>query len=182
MKKRNHPIIVVGGPSGSGKDTLIGAALSHYPLRLKLGKITVTRPRRIIDTDAYRFVTDEEFSDLIVAGKFVEYAQYAGHRYGRQWSDLDEGTCIITQEIWGFEKLAAELSPLVTIFIAPPSLEVLKQRLLARGTETAESLDKRLKSAEKELGRISLYDHCIINDHYLDAELQMFIILDSLIY
>lgn len=181
MEKRDYPVIVVGGPSGSGKDTLIAAALYRFAPTLKLGKITVTRPRRSIDADAYRFLTVDEFRKLAVTGKFIEHAQYSDHYYGRQWSDLNRSTCVITQEVWGFEKLAETVSPLVTIFIAPPSLDVLKQRLIARGTETAESLEKRLASAKKELERIPLYEHCVINDYYQDAELQLFNILDSLV-
>jgi guanylate kinase len=177
--KRKFPLIVIAGPSGAGKDTLAKAALARYSGKLLHGQLTTTRRPRGGEEN-HRFVSCEQFERHEADGEFVEHAYFFGNWYGRLWSDLNDGTCVITQEVIGFNNLVS-LGKLTTIFVAPPSLKVLRERLRARGTDSEEALLIRLTSAAKELRTAPDYDHMIVNGDITDSIERLFTILDPVV-
>jgi guanylate kinase len=177
--KRRFPLVVIAGPSGAGKDTLVKAALVRYSGKLLHGQLTTTRlPRG--GEENHRFVSCERFERHEADGEFVEHAYFFGDWYGRLWSDLNDDACVITQEVIGFNNLVP-LGKLTTIFVAPPSLEVLRERLRARGTNSEASLLVRLTSAEKELRTAASYDHTIVNGDIVASLQRLFTILDPIV-
>src|ERR1700733_4602939 len=102
--KRRFPLVVIAGPSGAGKDTLVKAALVRYSGKLIHGQLTTTRQARGGEEN-HRFVSCEQFERHEAAGEFVEHAYFFGNWYGRLWSDLNDDACVITQEVIGFNNL-----------------------------------------------------------------------------
>jgi guanylate kinase len=153
-----------------GKGTLVAAALKALP-NLALSVSATTRPPRPGDVEGvdYYFKTEEEFDQLIQNGGFVEWAEVHGRRYGTLTSEvnkaLGEGKDLILEiDPQGFMQVKSHMSEVVSIFIAPPSLEELKRRLKQRGTEDDQSISQRLKTAEIEIQAKDSYNVVIIND------------------
>ena len=164
-------IIVISGPSGCGKGTIINELLK-LDSNLKLSVSMTTRAPRPYETNGveYLFVSKEEFERRIEAGDLLEYTCYNSNYYGTPKSEIEkaqaEGTDILLDiEVEGAENARrAELNNLVTIFVVPPSFEELKKRLIGRGTEDAETISKRLLRAEEELIQQHKYDYIVVND------------------
>ena len=134
-----------------------------------------TRPMRPGEVDGvnYFFLSDEEFSRRIDAGEFVEWAQVFDHRYGTPVSEVDrnlgEGHSVVLEiDVQGALQVRERYPDAVLIFIMPPSKEVLRERLTGRGTESEESLELRLATAEREIALADRYDEVLVNDD-LDA-------------
>lgn len=168
--KARGSLFIVSGPSGVGKGTLVAAALKALP-NLALSVSATTRPPRPGDVEGvdYYFKTEEEFDQLIQNGGFVEWAEVHGRRYGTLTSEvnkaLGEGKDLILEiDPQGFMQVKSHMSEVVSIFIAPPSLEELKRRLKQRGTEDDQSISQRLKTAEIEIQAKDSYNVVIIND------------------
>jgi guanylate kinase len=163
-------VFVITGPSGVGKGTLIGALRGRHP-ELELSVSATTRPPRAGEQDgvAYHFLTEADFDRRLAAGEFVEHASYAGHRYGTLSGELERrtrgGSAVVLEiELQGARQVRTALPDAVAIFIAPRSLEQLRERLAARGAEDAEAMARRLAIAETELAARQEFGFVVVND------------------
>lgn len=170
-------ILVFAGPSGSGKNTIINT-LMDKGLNLHFSISATSRPPRGKEQNgvAYWFLSPEEFRRRIDAGEFIEYCEvYPGRYYGTLKSEvdrqLDEGNNIIADlDVVGAENIKKIYgAQAMSVFVMPPSLEVLRQRLESRGTETAEVIADRLARAEYEIGEAPKFDTTVVNDDLTTA-------------
>lgn len=170
MSMNNINLIVISGPSGSGKGTLINKSLQDNS-NLTVAISATTRPPRKNETNAkdYYFLSDEQFDQYVKEEKFVEHCQVHQYRYGTLKEELvriSNQNKIILLEIdtKGAQKIKNSIKSALFVFIAAPDLSILKDRLIARNTETLAQIEKRLNTAEQELTQIEHYDYVIIND------------------
>ncbi len=172
-KKRGH-LFIISAPAGTGKTTLVKMLTEEFPTVTR--SITCTtrkaRPGEKNGRD-YFFLTEDEFHKKLEAGDFLEHANVFGFNYGTSKSlvekELKAGkNVILVIDTQGAQQLKGRIDA-TFIFISPPSLEVLKKRLLQRGTESPEVIEKRVAWARHELEMISLYDYHIINDDLASA-------------
>ncbi len=169
---KNGKIIIFSAPSGSGKSTLIGHLLERFP-QLEFSISATSRAPRGSEVNGkeYYFLSNEEFKNKVAAGEFVEWEEvYAGTCYGTLRSELkriwDKGHVIVfdvdvkggvnLKKIFGDDALS--------IFIMPPSVEELRRRLEKRGTDTPETIAKRVAKAEEEITYAPLFDKIVVND------------------
>ncbi len=163
-------LIILSGPSGSGKGTIIKRLLQERTDTVLSISATTRAPRPgEQDKVHYYFKTREEFEELIARGALLEYAEYNGNYYGtpeepiREW--LHQGKNVILEiEVQGAEKVMDHRSDLVSVFITIPSMEELERRLRDRGTETEEKICGRMAVARRELARAFRYDYVVLND------------------
>ena len=166
-------LFVVSSPSGGGKGTLISRVLKTVPGVSYSVSYTTRAPREgEVDGCDYFFVSRQHFEEMVAANEFLEWATVHRHLYGtaRQqvWGEMFAGRDIILEvDVQGAASVRALVADSVSIFILPPSFEVLQQRLLARGTDSREELEVRLRNAPTELRHYSAFDYVVIND---DAE------------
>jgi guanylate kinase len=158
-----------------GKGTLIRALLERVP-ELELSVSATTRAPRPGERDGvdYWFLSEEEFDRRIAEGDFVEWAQYSGRRYGTLRSELqrrlDAGVPVVLEiEVQGARQVRDALPEAVQVFIAPPSLDALRVRLVGRGTDAAEDVARRLAVAERELEAQDEFGHVVVNDRLEEA-------------
>jgi guanylate kinase len=160
-------VLVVTGPSGVGKGTLIRRLLERVP-GLKLSVSATTRPPRPGEEDGsdYHFLTPEEFEKRLLRGEFLEHAVYAGNQYGTPRSEIDRAPegLVLEIEVEGARQVRERLPEALQVFIAPPSPEALRDRLLTRGTDSEEQMQRRLARAEEELAARPEFKHVIVND------------------
>lgn len=179
-------LVLFSGPSGVGKDTLLEILMKKKP-ELRHSVSMTTRKRRETEVDGvdYYFVSREHFEEMIESNDVLEYTQYGVNLYGTpkkpidDWLDKGE-TVILKIEVHGAEnikKLYPEDS--LAIFIMPPSVEVLEQRLRLRGTENEEDLLRRMKIATSEIEKSVSYDYIVINDDLESAAQEIIKILDK---
>jgi guanylate kinase len=168
-------VFVITGPSGVGKGTLIRTLLERIP-ELTLSVSATTRAPRPGEEEgvAYHFLTDEEFERRARAGEFVEHASYSGRRYGTLRSELERRTrdgspVVLEIEVQGARQIARSMPEAVRIFIAPPSEDALRTRLIGRGTDDPDQVDTRLATAREELAAQDEFSHVVINDRLEDA-------------
>ena len=161
---------MITGPSGVGKGTLIRGLRERLP-ELELSVSATTRAPRPGERDGvdYHFLSSERFDELVGADQFVEHADYAGRRYGTLRSELEgrvqRGVPVVLEiEVQGARQVRAAMPQAVQVFISPPSLEVLRERLQGRGTDDREEVDRRLAVAEQELGAQPEFAHVVVND------------------
>jgi guanylate kinase len=162
--------VVITGPSGVGKGTLIRSLRERMP-ELELSVSATTRPPRAGEVDGvdYHFLAPDEFAERVAAGDFVEHADYAGARYGTLRSELERRTAagrpvVLEIELPGARQVRATLPSAVQVFIAPPSLEALRARLIGRGTDEPEQIEARLRTAEREVAATDEFAHVVVND------------------
>jgi guanylate kinase len=168
-------VIVITGPSGVGKGTLIRGLLEQIP-ELELSVSATTRAPRPGERNGvdYYFLADAEFDRLLGEGAFVEHASYAGNRYGTLRSELERrvqrGVPVALEiEVQGARQVREALPDAQTVFIAPPSLEALRTRLAQRGTDTPEQMQSRLETAARELQARSEFAYVVVNDRLEQA-------------
>lgn len=172
-------VFVITGPSGVGKGTLIRGLMERLPA-LELSVSATTRAPRPgeVDGEDYHFLTREEFDGKVLAGEFVEHADYAGSSYGTLRSELEArvraGVPVVLEiEVQGARQVRAALPDAVQVFIAPPSLAALRTRLVGRGTDDGEEVERRLRVAERELTAQPEFAHVVVNDRLEDALAQL---------
>ena len=166
---------MITGPSGVGKGTLIRGLLERVP-ELELSVSATTRAPRPGEEDGvdYHFLTPEQFEARVKAGDFVEHANYSGNRYGTLRSDLERrlasGAGVVLEiEVQGARQVRSAMPEAVAVFIAPPSRAALRARLVGRGTDSAEQVDERLRTAERELEAQPEFAHVVVNDRLEQA-------------
>jgi len=168
-------VFVITGPSGVGKGTLIRTLLDRVP-ELELSVSATTRGPRPGEEHGvdYHFLDDAEFDRRVQRGDFVEHANYSGRRYGTLRSDLDQrlerGAPVVLEiEVQGARQVAETMPEAVRIFIAPPTEDALRTRLVGRGTDSPEDVEKRLATAREELRAQGEFAHVVYNDRLDDA-------------
>ena len=173
--QRNGLLILVSAPSGAGKTSLVAAALQSDP-RLTVSISHTTRPQRPGETDGenYHFVSKDQFDQLSSDGAFLEHAVVFTNCYGTSRAEVDNkraaGLDVILEIDWqGAEQIRSMVSDVLSIFILPPSLTALEQRLKARGQDSAAVISDRLSEARLEISKAPSYDYLIVNDQFDDA-------------
>jgi guanylate kinase len=163
-------VFVITGPSGVGKGTLIEVLLERIP-ELELSVSATTRDPRPHEEDGrdYHFLTPGEFERRVQAGDFLEHATYSGHRYGtlRQEVERRVDDCrsvVLEIEVQGARQVREAMPEAVLVFIAPPDPAALRERLVGRGTDSEEAIERRLRTAEIELEAQEEFPHVIVND------------------
>jgi guanylate kinase len=163
-------VFVITGPSGVGKGTLISQLLQRVP-DLELSVSATTREPRQGEVDGrdYHFLTPAEFDRRIAAEDFLEFATYSGNRYGTLRSEvrkrLEAGHSVVLEiEVQGARQVRAAMRESVQVFIAPPDPDVLRERLEARASDSAEAIDARLEVAEQELAAQGEFAYRLVND------------------
>ena len=166
---------MITGPSGVGKGTLIRTLLERVP-ELELAVSATTRAPRPGEEDGvhYHFLDDAEFDRRVGEGDFVEHAEYSGRRYGTLRSELERRTAagasvVLEIEVQGARQVADSMPGAVRIFIAPPSYDALRLRLIGRGHETPEQIDARMRVAKAELAAVDEFPHVVLNDDLATA-------------
>ena len=168
--KKKGLLIVISGPSGCGKDTVV-KSLMEKNKNIWLSISCTSREIRGNEKDGvdYYFLSNEEFEEKIKNNEMLEYAKYADNYYGTPKEyiskHLDNGEdVILVIEIQGALKIKELLPDTTFIFILPPSMDELKNRLTNRGTESIEKIDKRFKRAYTEINEVSKYNYVVVND------------------
>jgi len=163
-------LIVLSGPSGTGKNTLIDRVVPHIP-NLQYSISATTRKPRPGETDGvdYFFISDEKFDQMIADGEFLEWAEFVGNRYGTPRFFVDERisqgqTVIMDVDIQGALQIKKMMDEAVLVFLLPPTWEELRKRLNKRGKDSNEIITQRLEHSFEELKYIVDYDYFIIND------------------
>ena len=168
-------VFVITGPSGVGKGTLIERLLERIT-ELELSISATTRSPRPGEVDGrdYHFLAPDEFDRRVEAGDFLEHATYSGNRYGTLREEVErrlaEGRSVVLEiEVQGARQVREAMPEAVQIFIAPPSPEVLRERLEGRGTDSPEAIEERLRTAETELTARDEFPHVVVNDEVQKA-------------
>ena len=166
-------LIIICAPSGSGKSTIIGRIINDAKLRLAFSVSATTRPRRGDEVEGvnYYYMTHDEFMRHVQAGDFAEYQEvYAGRYYGTPKSEVERITAMGNNVVLDLDVLGGVNvkrmygDRALAIFIQPPSVEVLRQRLINRGTDSMEDIKARVDKAEFEISIGPQFDHTVIND------------------
>ena len=172
-------VFVVSGPSGAGKSTLLRRVLEADPdVRFSVSHTTrAPRSGEVAGRD-YHFVSREVFQRMVAAGEFLEWAEYNENLYGTSRAAVAGPTgagldLILEVEVQGAHQLRERLAGAVFVFILPPSLEVLEQRLRARGSEDESVIRKRLERAREEVRHVKMYDYVVLNDQLERATVQL---------
>ena len=168
-------LIMVSAPSGAGKTSLLRAALQRDP-RLTVAVSHTTRAKRGNEQHGvnYYFVADDEFETMVQQQDFVEHARVFDHRYGTSRQEIDRlrttGRDVVLEIDWqGADQVRTLLPEAVSIFILPPSIQVLQQRLQARGEDSEASIARRLAEAQREISQAHKYQYIIVNDDFEQA-------------
>lgn len=179
-------LFVVSGPSGVGKSTLCRHILKNVSdIRLSVS-YTTRKPRTgELDGKEYRFISEEEFRAKIAEHAFAEYAEVYGRLYGTPWKELEQDPgsntdVLLDIDVQGARQVMKTLQKAVTVFILPPSLEVLRGRLVERGTDTPDEQKRRFQKAQDEMRSYTEYQYTIRNETLEQAieELQSVIVAE----
>jgi guanylate kinase len=173
MKEEQGKLIIISAPSGSGKSTIIGRIMQDESLRLAFSVSATTRPRRGQEVHGvdYYFLTQEEFESKIEGDELVEYQEvYKGRYYGTLKSEVERITAMGMNVVLDLDVLGGVNvkrmygDRALSIFIQPPSVEVLRERLIKRGTDSMEDIQARVDKAEFEISIGPQFDYTVIND------------------
>lgn len=173
-------VYIISGPSGSGKDTLMKKIFEKMP-DLAFSISSITRPMRDgeVNGQKYNFISRECFEKMIAEDEFLEHNLYVDNYYGTPKTPIlnciENGKDILIEvDVNGATQICSKMPEAVTIFILPPSLEELKRRLVGRGTDSADVIEKRLNEALREIEGSVEYDYVVVNDD-LDTAVNDFI-------
>ena len=181
-------LIIFAAPSGAGKSSLIKKIIEISEEKLELSVSATTRvPRKgEIHGKDYFFISDNEFNELKDKDAFIECANVHGNQYGTLKSfvheKMEEGISVILDiDVQGFAQIRETIEDMVSIFIIPPSLDELKNRLISRGLDTNDAIEKRLLNALEELKHAELFDYIVLNDSFDNAidQLSSIIFIDN---
>ena len=163
-------LFIISGPSGSGKDTVLSCLLSKHP-EIKLSISSITRPMRNgeVEGQKYHFISREEFESMIENDQLLEHNVFVGNYYGTPKQPVIDAIkngidMILEIDVNGAAQIREKMPEAVSIFIMPPSYRELERRLIGRGTDSIEIIEKRLSSALKEIARADEYDYVVTND------------------
>jgi len=178
-------LFIISAPSGAGKSTLCRAMLDHFSDLLYSISHTTRAPRKgELNGVDYYFVPKDEFEKGIRHRQWAEWAEVHGNYYGTSAKFLDNGLSagkdiLLDIDVQGTHQILERYPNAITIFILPPSLKILKQRLEARGTDSPEILAVRLDNAQKEMTQKHMYRHIVTNDRLPAATAEMVTIFES---
>ena len=169
--KKRGLLIILSGPSGSGKDSVLKEILSERNENISLSVSCTTRPPRKGEVDGkdYYFIDKEEFLSSAKQGKMLEYACYCENYYGtpieKVENQLQQGVSVILEiEVQGARDVMKKAPEAVSIFLLPPSMSELKARLIGRGLDSEEVIEKRLTEAKNEIKLSCKYDYVVVNE------------------
>ncbi len=162
-------LVVISSPSGGGKTTIVNAVRKNMGLEYSVSTTTRAPRKGEIDGVHYNFVSKSDFLRYIDEGRFVEWARVHGSLYGTERSRVENSlaggrTLLLDIDVRGALQIKRKFPGALLIFIAPPSMAELEKRLLARGTNTENSIKQRLAEAENEMSRMKDYDRTVVND------------------
>jgi guanylate kinase len=163
-------VFIISAPSGSGKSTLVGRLLASDPKILFSVSYTTRKPRGTeVEGHSYHYISREDFEARIARGEFLEYAQVFGNYYGTHRSVLSQAMAerrdvVLDIDVQGARQLKDSIKDAVSIFILPPSREILEQRLRARSEDSEDVIQRRLREAADEIRSYSQYDYVLVND------------------
>jgi guanylate kinase len=168
-------LVIVSAPSGAGKTTLVERLVEQVP-HLRMSRSYTSRPARHGETDGvdYNFVTRERFETMIAAGDFLEWADVFGNLYGTCASDTDRllaagDDVVLVIDVQGARQVRSRNKAAATIFVMPPSYDVLEQRLRGRSKDSEAAIQRRLQVARNEVASFAEYDFIVVNDELTGA-------------
>ncbi len=178
-------IFVISAPSGAGKSSLV-KALCELDTKLKISISHTTRKIRAGEVDGidYYFINKKNFEEMIFNNEFLEYAEVYGNYYGTNIDTINEfidnGNDIILEIDWqGAQQVKILMPNVIMIFIKPPSLEELKNRLIRRNTDSSAVIEKRLASVKEDLSHAHKFDYVIVNDQFDNALQEIYAIVSE---
>ena len=170
--ERRANVLVLSAPSGAGKSSLARALADAEPsVMLSVSHTTrAARPGEIDGVD-YHFVDEHEFEAMVAAGDFLEHARVFGRHYGTSWeavrSEIATGHDVVLDIDWqGARQVRGVFEDAVSVFLLPPSIAVLRNRLMRRGQDSAETIERRMRAVRSELGHHDEFDHVLVNDDF----------------
>ncbi|MDP9331289.1 MAG: guanylate kinase [Actinomycetota bacterium] len=186
MAQRRGRLIVIAGPSGVGKGSVVKELLSREPDGLVLSVSATTRPPRPGELDGrdYSFVSHDRFEEMAARGALLEWAEVFGNKYGTPADFVDvqlanEKDVILEIDVQGARQIRDRVPNAILILLEPPTLDELARRLRGRGTESEEKIARRLAAAERELAERDWFDHAVVNDDLQRASSQVAAIIDA---
>ena len=168
-------LVVLSGPSGVGKSSVIAEALKDLPTTWLSVSVTTRDPRPgEVDGQTYFYVTQERFDQMIAQNELLEWAEYAGNRYGTPRDQVAERVAnnipvLLEIEVQGAMQVRKSMPEAILVFVQPPTWEDLEARLTGRGTESNEQVLTRLRMALQEMEAAKDFDHVIVNDDVAQA-------------
>lgn len=171
----NGSLIILSGPSGSGKDTVLAEVFKKHPeIRLSISSITRDMREGEVQDGKYHFISRDEFENLLKNNEMLEYNIYQNNYYGTPKTPVEKAIAedaeiILEIDVNGARNIRKIYPEAVSVFIMPPSFEVLAKRLSGRGTESPEQIKGRLTAAIEEITHANEYDYIIVNDKLDDA-------------
>ncbi len=177
-------LFILSAPSGAGKTTLCRALMEHSRGMLYSVSYTTREPRKDEISGAdYNFISKEDFAGKIKEGKWAEWAEVHGNFYGTSAGFLNEAIAsgrdvLLDIDVEGTMQILKRYPDSITVFIMPPTLEILWKRIKSRGADSMEVIEKRMKNAEEEISRRGIYMHVIVNDSLQKAVAELVGIVD----